>query len=141
MQISGETSAGKTILVNKILEKRIFICENHESTSTICKIRNFDGIKVITESNKGQVVTDLTGLDLSTEDGVATLRKHLERSTKIQPFQGDMYDEYQSGAYEEFQSVDIGLPIPFLQVKVFTILNVWFNDIIIKGGFRKQMLK
>lgn len=131
MQISGETSAGKTILVNKILEKRVFVCENHESTSTICKIRNSDRIKVITETNAGKNEEDLTDkCDLSTEAGVAKLREYLERSTKIQPLQTDMYYEYQSGAHEEYQSVDVGLPIPFLPVKIFTILNVRFNDIL-----------
>lgn len=131
MQISGETSAGKTILVNKILEKRVFVCENHESTSTICKIRNSDRIKVITETNAGKNEEDLTDkCDLSNEAGVAKLREYLERSTKIQPLQTDMYYEYQSGAHEEYQSVDVGLPIPFLPVKIFTILNVRFNDIL-----------
>lgn len=99
----GETSAGKSTLINKILEKRIFKGRNNESTSTICKIRNSAKTRILTESMTGQIdETDLTEKD----DVEKALRDSLKKLT----------DMTSSKECIHFRSVDIGFPIPFLKV-------------------------
>lgn len=102
--ISGETSAGKSTLINKILGMKIFKGRNQESTSTICKIRNLAKTRIITESMTGQVEEiDLT----EANDAEKSLRESLKRLTDM--------------TYSEditLRSVDIGFPIPFLKVGI-----------------------
>lgn len=103
IKILGETSAGKSTLINKILEKRIFKGRNNESTSTICKIRNSAKTRILTESMTGQIdETDLTEKD----DVEKALRDSLKKLT----------DMTSSEECIHFRSVDIGFPIPFLKV-------------------------
>lgn len=105
ISISGETSAGKSTLINKILGMRIFKGRNNESTSTICKIRNSASTRIITESMTGQIKeTDLT----ETNDTEKALRDYLKNLT-------DMTSSKESMQY---RSVDIGFPIPFLKVNI-----------------------
>lgn len=106
--ISGETSAGKSTLINNILEKIIFIGTTFESTSTICKIRNLERVKIITENMKGEIKeTDLTEtIDINTKPGVNRLRSALTQVT----------DKTSSGNSVALRYVDVGFPIPFLQV-------------------------
>lgn len=113
--ILGETSAGKSTLINKILQKEIFKCRTNESTSTICKIRNSERVRIITESLTGQIEeTDMTDrCDLATSKGVKVLRNYLKEFT----------DKTSSKNTNKFQSVDIGFPIPFLMVKQFNCLQ------------------
>ncbi|XP_052691975.1 uncharacterized protein LOC128170024 [Crassostrea angulata] len=100
--IAGETSAGKSTLINKILEKRIFKGRNNESTSTICKIRNSAKTRILTESMTGQIdETDLT----EKNDVEKALRDSLKKLT----------DMTSSEECIHFRSVDIGFLIPFLK--------------------------
>lgn len=105
--VSGETSAGKSTLINKILEKNIFKGKVLESTSTICKIRNSDRIRVITERVTGEKEEqDFTAeCNLSSEEGVKMLRDFLEKRTDLTCMSSD----------ENIRSVDIGFPIHFLE--------------------------
>lgn len=103
--ISGETSAGKSTLINKILGMKIFKGRNQESTSTICKIRNLAKTRIITESMTGQVEEiDLT----EANDAEKALRKSLKKLT----------DMTYSREGITLRSVDIGFPIPFLKVDI-----------------------
>lgn len=104
--IAGETSAGKSTLINKILQKQILKCRNNESTGTICKIRNSERVRIITESLTGQIEeTDMTNrCDLATSKGVKVLRNYIKEFT----------DNTLSKDTNNFRSVDIGFPIPFL---------------------------
>lgn len=106
--ISGETSAGKSTLINKILGKIIFIGTTSESTSTICKIRNLERVRIITENLKGEIdETDLTATcDIQSQSGEELLRTTLT----------DLTDMTSSGNFKEVKYVDVGFPIPFLQV-------------------------
>lgn len=71
-------------MVNKILEKRVFVCENYELIFIICKIWNFDWIKVIIEINVGKNEEDLIDkCDFLIEVGVVKLREYLEWLMKI----------------------------------------------------------
>lgn len=107
--IAGETSAGKSTLLNMILQKNIFIGHTMESTSTICKIRNLDRVRIITKRKDEQIEEpeiDLTDrCDLTSERGVELLRTHLEKLT----------DKTSSENSVEFECVDVGFPIPFLK--------------------------
>lgn len=107
--IAGETSAGKSTLINMILQKNIFIGHTIESTSTICKIRNLDRVRIITKRKDGQIdepELDLTErCDLTSERGVKLLRTHLTELT----------DRTLSERSVDFEFVDVGFPIPFLK--------------------------
>lgn len=106
--ISGETSSGKSTLINKILGKNVFKSRNEESTSTICKIRNSDRMKIIVENEDSErIETDLTGTcDITTKEGEAQLRKQLKGCT----------DLTSSKESVSIKSVEITFPIPFLKV-------------------------
>lgn len=107
--IAGETSAGKSTLINMILQKNIFIGHTIESTSTICKIRNLDRVRIITKRKDGQIdepELDLTErCDLTSERGVELLRTHLTELT----------DRTLSERGVDIEFVDVGFPIPFLK--------------------------
>lgn len=107
--ISGETSAGKSTLINKLLGKQLFKGRNNESTSTICKLRNSEKIKVITTNMQGQKEeTDLTDkCNLETKEGVKMLRDFLK----------DLTDLTSSEKSVTFKSVKVEFPIPLLEVK------------------------
>ena len=95
-------------MLNTILGKKIFPEKNEESTSTICKIRNSERIRIIAEHSSGKKTEiDLTDrCDLETKEGVTLLRKELRQLT----------DLTQSQESKHFRNVDIGLPVPFLKV-------------------------
>lgn len=79
-----------------------------ESTSTICKIRNLEAVKIETKSKDGSIVNiDLPGkCDMSEESGVEMLRTMLTELT----------DMTESPGSANFDYVDVGFPIPFLKV-------------------------
>lgn len=106
--ISGETSAGKSTLINKLFEKQLFRGRNNESTSTICKLRNSKRIRVITTDMRGQrEETDMTDkCNLETKEGVKMLRNFLK----------DLTDLTSSEKSVTFNSVEVEFPIPFLGV-------------------------
>lgn len=83
--ISGETSAGKSTLINKLLGKQLLKGRNNESTSTICKLRNSDKIRVKTTNMKGEKEeTDLTDkCNLETKECVKMLRDFLKDLTDL----------------------------------------------------------
>lgn len=95
-------------MINKILQKNIFKGNTEESTSTICKIRNLEAVKIKAKSKDGSIVNiDLQGkCDMSEESGVEMLRKVLT----------DLTDKIESPGSVNFEYVDVGFPIPFLKV-------------------------
>lgn len=105
--VAGETSAGKSTLINKILNMRIFKGRNLETTSTIIKLRDSKRVRIITENDAGKIKEkDFSDkCDLASKDGVKVLRDYLK----------DMTDMTASQRSAQIRSVDIGLPIPFLK--------------------------
>lgn len=105
----GETSAGKSTLINKILGMRIFKGKNRESTSTVCKVRNSENVMIKTEMEIGSVKEmDLSEIDITTKEGEKRLRGALKELT-------DMTVSKES---KQFESVDINMPVPFLKVYI-----------------------
>lgn len=113
--IPGETSAGKSTLINKLLGKKLFKGRNNESTSTICKLRNSDKIRVKTTNMKGdEEETDLTDkCNLETKEGVKMLRDFLK----------DLTDLTSSEKGVTFKSVEVELTFPLLEVKYAYEIN------------------
>ena len=109
---TGETSAGKSTLINKILGKQIFRGQIQESTATVCKIRNFDKVKVVVENASGKSSVALTMDDLNSTEARKKLKDTLEKLTDMTVCQES----------KQHKSVDIGLPIPFL--KVISVLGI-----------------
>lgn len=111
--IAGETSAGKSTLINKLLGKQLFKGRNNESTSTICKLRNSDQIRVKTTNMKGEKEeTDLTDqCNLETKEGVKMLRDFLK----------DLTDLTSSEKSVTFKSVEVELTFPLLEDKMILV--------------------
>lgn len=105
--IAGETSAGKSTLINKLLGKKLFKGRNNESTSTICKLRNSDKIRVKTTDMEGEKKeTDWTDkCNLETKEGVKMLRDFLKGLT-------DLTSSKKSAT---FKSVEVEFTIPLLE--------------------------
>lgn len=106
--ISGETSAGKSTLINKLLGKQLFRGRNNESTSTICKLRNSERIRVLTTDLNGQKEeTDFTDrCNLETKEGVKMLRDFLKGLTDLTSSEKSV----------TFKSVEVEFPIPLFEV-------------------------
>lgn len=79
-----------------------------ESTSTICKIRNLEAVKIEIKSKDGSIVNiDLSEeCDMREESGVEMLRTKLTELTDMTVSPGSVNFDY----------VDVGFPIPFLKV-------------------------
>ena len=94
-------------MINRIIGKKIFKGRNLESTSTVCKIRNSESVRIIVENVSGKKeVIHLAECDVNTEGGLRKLRGTLK----------DLTDMTLSKESTQYQSVDIGFPIPFLKV-------------------------
>ena len=118
----GETSAGKTTLINKVLRKDIFSPKLRESTSTICKIRNSEKVTIVREDMHGsKSTTDITGTcNIQTKDGQQDLRKRLEKTMDLTVSKEGI----------NYRKVEIGFPIPFLEVELTFYLSIKSAKII-----------
>lgn len=99
----GEPIAGKSTLVNKILNKEILTTRvSSRNDSVICKIRNCDRIRIVTENEMGEVEEmDLTDrCDIGTKEGTLMLKKSLK--------------EFMRG--DNTRLVDVGFPTSVLKV-------------------------
>ncbi|XP_061180806.1 uncharacterized protein LOC133189451 [Saccostrea echinata] len=104
--VAGETSAGKSTLINKILGIKIFKGRNMESTSTVCKIRNSEKVVIRTELETGEVEVKYIGdIDVETKEGKKSLRDTLKELTDMTVRKGS----------SKYKSVDIGIPVSFLK--------------------------
>lgn len=107
--IAGETSSGKSTLINKILGIKLFKGRLNESTSTICKIRNSDQIRVITTNMTGEVEEKCFSdtCNLQQRENLSAFRRFLKKRTDLTHVSPDFR--------VDFQTVDIELPVPFLK--------------------------
>lgn len=88
------------------MNQNIFKVKIDPSTATICKLRNCEKPTLQIEYDSGEKKTVDIEYDPETKEGMNTLRKTLENLT-------DMTKNPNS---KKFRSVDIGFPIPFLEV-------------------------
>lgn len=100
---SGGPCAGKSTLVNKILNKEILttlVCSRNDSV--ICKIRNCDRIRIVTENEMGDVIEmDLTDrCEIGTKEGTLMLKKSLKEFMRR----------------DNTRLVDVGFPTSVLKV-------------------------
>lgn len=97
----------------------LFKGRNNESTSTICKLRNSERIRIFTTDMTGETeATDLSdSCDLETKEDVKMLRNHLKEQT-------DMVSSTKSVTN---QSVEVELLFSFLKVNKACILldKIW----------------
>lgn len=80
-----------------------------ESTSTICKIRNLEAVKIKAKRNNALIEEEIVlseDCDMSCESGVENLRTVLTNLTDI----------VDSKNLVDYEYVDVGFPIPFLKV-------------------------
>lgn len=98
-------------MINKILGKRIFKGRNNASTSTICKIRNSETVRIITEHANGEIKESHSAREcnMETKNGEKKMRDSLKNLTDLTT----------SKDSKKFRSVDIGFPIPFLKVNKY----------------------
>lgn len=105
--IAGETSAGKSTLINKILGKRIFKGQTAESTSSVCKIRNSEKVRIFSENKNGDIKEVEVPFDCDTESktGIDSLMNVLMELT----------NKTKSKESINYKYIDVGFPIPFLK--------------------------
>lgn len=86
----------------------MFRGRNNESTSTICKLRNSERIRVLTTDLNGQKEeTDFTDrCNLETKEGVKMLRDFLKGLTDLTSSEKSV----------TFKSVEVEFPIPLFEV-------------------------
>lgn len=118
---TGETSSGKSTLINKILGINLFKGRLLESTSTICKIRNSGQIKIITTKVTGEIKEKIFSdtCNLLNKECVREIRRYLKERTDLTQMQLDIT--------ADFQTVDIGLPVPFLKVAMLVLVAVYLK--------------
>lgn len=102
-------------MINNILNKKLFEDRNFKTTSNIVKIRHSERVRIIAESETGNIKEkDFTyKCDLGSADGVKVLRDYLK----------DMTDMTASQKSAQTWSVDIGFPIPFLKVTLLMTIQ------------------
>lgn len=94
-------------MIIKILGKKIFIPRNRESTSTICKIRNSKEVRIVVQPTSGRCeIRDLTGRLNPATNVESLLQEELKKLTDLTVSQEG----------KQYSFVDIGFPIPFLEV-------------------------
>lgn len=116
--ILGETSSGKSTLINLILNKKLIKDRILKTTSTFGKLRNSDRIRITTESDIGTESdtgnikeNDFTEkCDLEIKDGVKVLRDYLKNMSYMTVFRKTA----------QIRSVDIRFPNPFLKITSLT---------------------
>lgn len=107
--IAGETSSGKSTLINKILGIKLFKGRLAESTSTICKIRNSAQIRVVTTKMTGEVNETIfpDTCNLQNREDLSAFRRFLKERTDLTHASPDIR--------VDFQTVNIELPVHFLK--------------------------
>ena len=107
---SGETTAGKSSLLNLLLGSDCLPHSLLTCTTTICRLRNKDEKKIII-TDKANVTTEL---DLPQDVDAACMKSMLKKYVS-------------SGVgYDQYNYVDIHWPIPILKVGVVSLLIQYF---------------
>lgn len=100
----GETSAGKTTLINQLIGKKVFVTGNLATTGKITRIRDSETIKIKCFTKEETLKEEKEVKDIK------KLRSIIEELTKIQISSQDGQDQY---------FVDVHLPVPILKVQCY----------------------
>lgn len=106
---AGETSAGKSSIINLILGEKILPTGITECTSQVCRIKHSEQFMISTKDSKGKEI----GENLSFKDSRQMAKKLKVLATK---------------KVEEFTYVDIHMPVPLLQGNVMIVDTPGFGD-------------
>lgn len=107
--ITGATSAGKTFLVNLLIEKekeKLFVSRNLASTKTVCRIRNSETMELRVFSKDDVLLKTVKA------DDIKQLKSTIKKFTDISQLQDEVPDAYY---------VDVYLPVPILKGNVIIV--------------------
>lgn len=109
MYFKGETSAGKTTLINLLVGKNMFVTSNIAATGRVCRIRHSKSMKIKIYSKDESLIDEETAGDLN---GLKTL---IKKYTVVERNPQEM--------------VDVFLPVPILKVIYIQIFKWTLHDI------------
>lgn len=107
--LSGETSSGKSSIINLILGEKILPTGIGASTSRVCRVKHSYCYKVSNKDRRGEI----SGKKMSFENSK-------EMAKKLQ--------DLARTADEEISYIDIYMPVPMLQVDTLKAFNLYVND-------------
>lgn len=107
--LSGETSSGKSSIINLILGEKILPTGIGASTSRVCRVKHSDCYEVSTKDRNGDILEEKQ-----------SFKNAKEMAEKLQDLAGT--------ADEEIGYVDIYMPVPMLQVDTLKAFNLYVID-------------
>ncbi|XP_062599080.1 uncharacterized protein LOC134260545 [Saccostrea cucullata] len=105
--ITGETSAGKTTLINSLVGEKIFVASNVAATGKICRIRNSETLACKYYTKQDEMKKEENAEDLK------ELKKMIKRGTDVE----SMTEEDR----KEIYFVDVLLPFQILEGSVIIV--------------------
>uniref|UniRef100_A0A8W8P2U5 Dynamin N-terminal domain-containing protein n=1 Tax=Magallana gigas TaxID=29159 RepID=A0A8W8P2U5_MAGGI len=118
--IAGETSSGKSSIINLILGEQILPTGIGASTSKVCRVKHSDCYEVSTKDRNGKILEE-----------ARSFKNAKEMTEKLQ----DLAEK----ADEEISYVDIYMPVPMLQGNVMIVDTPGFGDQEQQGVAEKMM--
>lgn len=104
---SGETSCGKTTLINLLVGKKLFVTGNVPTTGTITRIRNSEKMSIKCYAKDAALLQEEEAQDIK------TLKSFIKRFTSFKNIPKDLQD---------IHFVDVYLPVSILKVQYYVKL-------------------
>lgn len=106
--VTGETSAGKSSLINQIIgrKEKVLVCKNLPATARICRIRNSEVLAIKAYTKDEQLKKEEQAEDIK------YLKSLVKKWTDMGKYTKDMEDIY---------FVDVFLPVPMLKGNVIMV--------------------
>ncbi|XP_076114880.1 uncharacterized protein LOC143082838 [Mytilus galloprovincialis] len=104
--VAGETSAGKTSVINWIVGKSVFVTSNAAATGTVCRIRNSKKLQIKAYTKEEELKREEHPNDMKRFKSV------IRTLTDVEKINADMKDLFYVDAY---------LPVPLLQGNVILV--------------------
>lgn len=109
MFLIGETSAGKTTLINKFVGTKIFPTNNVAATATVCRIRNSKELMLKAFTKDECLLKEVKF------ENMEQMKSVIKKFTDIKYIEKDMKDK-------EVYYTDVYLPVPILKVVIFVFI-------------------
>uniref|UniRef100_A0A8W8NQB9 Dynamin N-terminal domain-containing protein n=1 Tax=Magallana gigas TaxID=29159 RepID=A0A8W8NQB9_MAGGI len=119
--IAGETSSGKSSIINLILGEKILPTGIGASTSRVCRVKHSYCYKVSTKDRRGEI----SGKKIMSFENSKEMAKKLQDLART--------------ADEEISYIDIYMPVPMLQGNVMIVDTPGFGDQEQQGVAEKMM--